>query len=54
MTMQQFINDNKVQIDAHITKRVPNLGRVDNKKRRMWIANDEYLYGWARSQGVRV
>lgn len=28
--------------------------RVDNAEIRLWILNDEGLYNWARSEGVRV
>jgi len=27
---------------------------LNDEDRREWIINDEYLYGWARSEGVRI
>jgi hypothetical protein len=31
-----------------------NKVRIDNAERRAWILNDEGLYRWARSEGVRI
>ena len=28
--------------------------RANDEERRMWILNDEGLYLWARSEGVRI
>ena len=28
--------------------------RINNEERRQWILNDEGLYQWARSEGVRI
>lgn len=67
MTMTQFIRDNREEIDAAInavlyrhdgkggrgTIPSPPPKRNDSE-RRDWIANDEGLYRWARSSGVRV
>ena len=55
MTLQQFITENKADIDEGIRRA---LGRPDyslnNAERRQWILNDEGLYRWARSQGVSI
>jgi hypothetical protein len=53
MTLKQFIKDNKAEIDAAI-KRVCDNCRLNDRERRLWIANDEGLYNWARSEGVRI
>jgi hypothetical protein len=52
-TMAQFIKDNKTEIDAAIKRVCPNCS-LNDRERKMWIANDEGLYNWARSEGVRV
>lgn len=28
--------------------------RINDEERRLWILNDEGLYSWARSEGVRI
>lgn len=28
--------------------------RLNDSERRLWILNDEGLYNWARSEGVRI
>lgn len=32
----------------------PLEGRLNNDDRRQWILNDEGLYNWARSEGVKI
>ena len=49
MNITQFIRTHRVEIDA-ITK--SNIHNDD--ERRMWILNDEGLYNWARSEGVKI
>lgn len=53
MTLKQFIKENKAEIDAAI-KRVCDNCRMNDRERRLWILNDEGLYRWARSEGVRI
>ena len=55
MTMQKFIKENREQIDEGIRRalRQPEY-RLNNEERRLWILNDEGLYRWARSEGVRI
>jgi hypothetical protein len=53
MTMQQFIQANKPELDAAITRRVPGV-KLNNHERQQWILNDEGLYLWAKSEGVRI
>lgn len=37
------------------TDHIHNDGRkLDDAERRLWILNDEGLYNWARSEGVRI
>ena len=53
MTMRDFIKENKEEIDAVIKKAVLGIS-LNNEERRQWIMNDESLYNWARSEGVRI
>lgn len=52
--MRQFIRRNRAEIDATIRRACSNLGKLNDEDREEWIANDEGLYLWARSQGVNV
>ena len=67
MKMAEFIRANRSEIDAAINGALyrhdgrggrgvipyPPPKRNDSE-RRNWIINDEGLYSWARSEGVRV
>jgi hypothetical protein len=53
MKMADFIKENREEIDRAIKRVVPN-AQLNNEERRQWILNDEGLYQWARSQGVRI
>ena len=52
MTMREFIKENRTELDMCIKKIVPNY-RLNDEERRQWILNDEGLYNWAKSYGVR-
>ena len=56
MTMKEFIKAHRQELDACIARA---LGREENprandEERRLWILNDEGLYRWARTEGVRI
>ena len=56
MTLKQFIKEHRTELDACIAKalgedRNPN---ANDAERRLWILNDEGLYWWARSEGVKI
>lgn len=53
MTLRDFIKENKEELDRCIKRVVPN-ARLNYGERRLWILNDEGLYNWARSEGVRI
>ena len=53
MSMQEFIKENRAELDSCIHNVVPGY-RLNDAERRQWIMNDEGLYNWARSEGVRV
>jgi hypothetical protein len=50
MTIREFIRQNRKELDKAIHKALPNY----DEERRQWILNDEGLYLWARSEGVRI
>lgn len=52
-SIQVFIRENRAAIDAAIIKACPNIGRLNDEKRREWVLNCESLYWWAKSQLVR-
>ena len=56
MTLAQFIKENRQELDECIARA---LGRDKNplpndRERRLWVLNDEGLYLWARSEGVKI
>lgn len=55
MTIKAFIRAHRADIDSHVRKalRRPDYELTD-EERRLWLLNDEALYNWARSKGVRI
>ena len=53
MTMQEFIKQNRDELDMCIQQACPGANKNDTE-RRLWVLNDEGLYNWARSEGVRA
>ena len=54
MALGEFIRQNREELDGCIKRTCPNVGRIDDEERRLWILNDESLYLWARSEGVDI
>jgi hypothetical protein len=67
MTMKSFIQEHRQEIDQAINSVVYRYdgnggrGRIpepppkhNDRERREWIMNEEGLYNWAKSEGVRV
>lgn len=67
MRMREFIREHRTEIDdainAALYRHDGNGGRGtipdppprrNDEEREQWIANDEGLYSWARSEGVKV
>jgi hypothetical protein len=55
MTLEEFIQENREELDACIQRVVDNPQfEIDDEERRLWILNDEGLYDWARDAGVKV
>jgi hypothetical protein len=53
MTLRAFIKTNREGITEAIHRACPGLS-LNDEDRRQWILNDEGLYQWARSEGVRI
>ena len=54
MKFREFIKLYRTEIDSSIKSVCPNCGRLNDEERRLWILNDEGLYRWARSEGVKI
>ena len=48
-TIREFIKEHRQEIDE-----VTKSPYKNDEERRQWVLNDEGLYNWARSEGVRV
>jgi len=53
MTLRAFIAANKEEIDVVIKRVCPGV-TLNNTERELWINNDEGLYLWAKSCGVKL
>ena len=53
MTLVKFIKENKQELDRIIQSIAPGSPR-NNNERLLWIMNDEGLYDWAKSEGVKI
>ncbi len=53
MRMRDFIREHRDELDEFIQSAAPGAPQNDNE-RELWVCNDEGLYHWARSEGVRV
>ena len=53
MKLTEFIRVNKEEIDIAIKRVCPEV-RLNNTERELWINNDEGLYLWAKSCGVKL
>ena len=48
-TLEKFIREHRAEIDQITQSQYKN-----DSERRMWVLNDEGLYSWAKSEGVRI
>lgn len=63
-TLKQFIKDNRQELDKRIAQAISNQAHAcsnpyghrfhNDAERRLWILNDNSLYEWARSEGVKI
>jgi hypothetical protein len=56
MTLKQFLKENRAELDACIARALGKSKnpRANDDERRLWVLNDECLYRWARSEGVKI
>lgn len=54
-SLREFIKEHRAELDECIRKALdrPEF-KLNDEERRLWILNDEGLYNWARSEGVRI
>lgn len=53
MRIDTFIKKNRPELRAYITQAIGRMARIDTDEIRLWIDNDEYLYNWAKGEGVK-
>ncbi len=53
MGLYEFVRKNRAEIDRCIA-RVSDPVYKNDEERRAWVLNDEGLYRWARSEGVKI
>jgi hypothetical protein len=55
-TLKQFIQEHRSELDTCIARALKQDANPlpNDSERRLWILNDEGLYNWARSEGVRI
>jgi hypothetical protein len=54
MRLSDFIIENREIIDREILRKCPNVGRLNDRERRLWVLNDFELYSWAQCEGVQM
>jgi hypothetical protein len=56
VTLKQFVKEHRAELDRCIARALgrDTNPRANDEERRQWILNDEGLYRWARSEGVRI
>ena len=54
MTLKQFIRKNRRELDKAIQRKYPNVKKLNDDERRVWILTDKILYIWAKSAGVNL
>lgn len=55
MSLRQFIREHRDEIDEAIDSVLgKGRGKRNDNERREWVLNDEGLYNYARSYGVRI
>lgn len=54
MSRRDWIRQHRDELDTHIRAVCPNIGRLNDSERDNWLINDEGLYLWAKSDGVRL
>jgi hypothetical protein len=52
--MTKFIQANLKELCKYIREKNPGVPWLSKQEVRLWVLNDETLYNWARSEGVKV
>lgn len=53
--LKQFIEENRKELQQAILRACPNNQYIESySELRLWVLNNEGLYNWARSEGVRI
>jgi hypothetical protein len=52
-TVKQFVRKNRKEIDLYIGSVCRTIKSFNDELREDWIINEEFLYRWAKSRGVR-
>jgi hypothetical protein len=52
-SVKQFVKEQREELDRVIQSQAPGSPKSDHE-RELWLRNDEKLYRWARSEGVRI
>jgi len=53
MKLSELVRENRDKIDEQIRAECPNIGPIDDDERELWVMNNEPLWRWAKSKGVR-
>lgn len=53
ITLDQFIEENREEIQDYIRSKYPSGNRLDDSELEILIWNDEYLTDWAKEMGVK-
>lgn len=54
MELAEFIRDHWKEIDEVIHQECSNCPVRGDHERALWVMNNETLYNWARSEGVKI
>ena len=55
LSLRAFVKLNREELSKAIVRAVPNIRQpLSLADLEQWVANDEGLYRWARSEGVRI
>ena len=54
MSLETFVRQNRNKLDMWIRSKCPNIGKLSDRERGLWVVNDEQLYAWAINAGVRL
>ena len=52
MTLKEFVREHAISINEHVYSVCPNCA-PDLEELEYWVMNDESLYNWALSEGVK-